>query len=193
MEPDQNTEKDDFAEFGSIKRSQTSAQDYNLNIQPSVNVNTKFSKKTVILVIIVLLILIGGGFTVFKSRTSLKKLVSTPTPTPSPVSTPVPTEAPKKTLNKSDWSFEVLNGSGESGLAKKIGDKIKELGYMVVKVGNADNQSLQKNQILVKKELLEKVDLVIADLKDIIKIASFGGELKDATASARIIIGKDSI
>ena len=50
--------------------------------------------------------------------------------------------------------------------------------------------SIEKFHI-IKDDLKEKIDLVIADLKDVVKIASIGGELKDSTASARIILGKD--
>lgn len=115
--------------------------------------------------------------------------VSTPAPTSKASSSPsIPNP-----LVRSDWSFEVLNGSGTSGLAKKIADKLQALGYPVVKTGNADKSNYSQTQIMVKKELLTKTDLVIADLKDIIRIASVEGQLDEGTASARIIIGKDSI
>lgn len=155
----------------------------------------KKSKKTLYFLIVLILILAVFGF-LFKSR--IKTLVTgspKPTPTPTVTSTPTPTPNP---LIRSDWSFEVLNGTSTSGQAKKLADKLIALGYPVVKTGNADKQSLpdgkqsyEVTQILVKKELMDKIDLVVADLKDTVKIASMAGELKDSTASARIIIGKD--
>lgn len=152
----------------------------------------KKSGKKFIFIILIIVVLAGIGFFLYKSRSSIKGLVSGPTPTPTPIATPAPTEAPK-VLERSEWSFEVLNGSGSTGLAKKIADRIKDLGYQVVKTGNADKSNYPITQILVKKDLAEKLDLVIADLTDTIKIASYAGELNDSTASARIILGKDSI
>ncbi len=185
------TEENKSFEFGPIKKHSLSDIENTSSIQQPLNTDTN-SKKTLILIIILLLILAVGGFMLFKNKSSIKKLVARPTPTPAPTATPAPTEAPK-ILERSQWSLEVLNGSGVTGLAKKVGDKLQGLGYPVVKTGNADKSNYLTTQILVKKDLAEKVDLVIADLKDIIKIASYGGELKDSTASARIILGKDSI
>ncbi len=182
---------DDFAQFGPIKKPILKDMDSSLNIGQPYH-QKKSGKKTTIFLIILLVVVLGAIFFTFKGKGSVKKMVSA-TPTPGPTFTPAPTETPKKTLDRSEWSLEVLNGSGATGLAKKIADKVKDLGYPLVKVGNADKDSYPKTQILVKKDLIEKVNLVIADLKDILKIASFGGELKDSTASARVIIGKDSI
>lgn len=104
---------------------------------------------------------------------------------------PSPTQAPKKTLERSEWSIEVLNGSGVPGTAKRIADQLTALGYQVVKTGNAGSSDYASTEVIVKNELLDKVDLLITDLKDVIKIASQSGDLKDSTASARIILGKE--
>lgn len=148
-------------------------------------------KKFIIwLSILAILALVVGWFittNVFKGEGGVKVEQDT---TPSP--TPTPTPAPEQKLNRSEWSIEVLNGSGTSGLAKKIADQLKDLGYNVIKVGNADKQTYTESQILVKSDLKEKIDPVIADIKDVIKIASGAGELKDSTASAQIIIGKEN-
>lgn len=148
----------------------------------------KKSKKTLYFLIVLILILAVLGF-LFKSR--IKTLVTgspKPTPTPTVTSTPTPTPNP---LIRSEWSFEVLNGTTTAGQAKKLADKLTALGYPVVKTGNADKDTYTQTEILVKKDLLDKIDLVVADLRDTVKIASMAGELKEGTASARIIIGKD--
>lgn len=149
------------------------------------------NKLTFILIILLLLLVFGGAFFF---RNKIKNLVVSnfPTPTPTPIATAQPTPTPNP-LVRSQWSFEVLNGSGESGLAKKIATKIQDLGYQVVKTGNADKSNYSQTQILAKQDVLDKLDLVIADLRDVIKIASIAGQLQEGTASARIIIGKDSI
>ena len=156
------------------------------------------SKKTFILILIMVGILLVTGFialatNLFNFRSQIKNLVvgeASPTPAPTSTSTFSPTPIPNP-LIRSDWSLEVLNGSGVSGLAKKVAEQLSDLGYPVVKTGNADKQTYKTTEILVKGDLKDRVDSVVADLRDVIKIASVAGELEEGTASARIIIGKD--
>lgn len=172
-----------------IKRSFIINSDNELKYEPK---DSQKLGKGVLLIIGLLAILLIGGFFLnqkFKilpgSSKTTQPQFPTPTPSPSPIPQPV--------RNRSDWSFEVLNGTGVTGEAKKIADKLKEQGYTVVKTGNTDKSNYSKTEMSAKKELLEKINLVIADLKDVIMIASVAGELTEGTASARIIIGKDSI
>ena len=146
----------------------------------------KAGKKWLLILIVLIIVLVIAGWSGF----IFKHPQPTPTPAPTPTATSVPTPTPNP-LIRSEWSFEVLNGSGVTGLAKKVADKINGLGYSVVKTGNADKDNYAKTQIFVKVDLKKRLDLVIADLKDAVKIASYSGELKDSTASARIILGKD--
>ena len=146
----------------------------------------KKSNRTFYIVILGIIVLIVVGVFIFN-----KKLIKGETVESSPSPSPTPTQTPKPALDRAQWSFEVLNGTEVTGAAKKVADQLKELGYKIVKTGNADKSNYEETQILVKDDLKEKIDLVIADLKDVIKIASVAGELKDSTASARIIIGKD--
>lgn len=158
--------------------------------QPMLSQSKPGRKKLITAAVIIVIVLAStwviksffGGSPESKTKTESQP-IQTPIPTPSP------TLAVK--LERSEWSFEVLNGSGVSGAAKKLADQLKSLGYQVVKAANADKDTYTQNQIYVKAELKDKVDLVIADLKDFVKIASVAGELEDSTASARIIIGKD--
>lgn len=180
---DDNQEK----EFSSIKKNFI----INNESTPAYEQKSSGKSKGVFLIIGLLLIILIVAAVLLRSR--IKSLVTgetKPAPIPTTITNvqPVPTPNP---LVRSDWSFEVLNGSGTAGLAKTLAFKIQELGYQVVKIGNADQSNYPQTEILVKKNLLERIDLVIADLKDIIKIASVAGELKEGTASARIIIGQD--
>lgn len=120
-----------------------------------------------------------------------RKNVTGPTPTPEPTSTPAPTVTPKPSFDRSEWSLEVLNGTGVTGAAKKLADKLVELGYKIVKTGNADRSDYEASQLFVAKDMKDKQDLLLEDLKKEISIASVSGELKDSTASARIIVGKE--
>lgn len=178
-------------ESSPIKRSFAINQDSELKYETKSS--AKKLGKTILLVVGLAVMLLVGGFFLNKRFKATPVPVATPTPLPSSTSTPQPI------LNRSDWSFEVLNGTEVIGEAKKVADEIRALGYPVVKTANADKSNYSQTQILAKKDLLDggasgtKIDLVIADLKDVIKIASVAGELTEGTASARIIIGKDSI
>lgn len=145
-------------------------------------------KKLVLVVILIILVTLSVVFFLMQ-RKNLSGPEKTPEPTVTPTFSPSPT--PKPALLRSDWSFEVLNGSGVTGRAKKVAEGLVALGYSVVKTGNADKDTYAVTQVFVKKDFTDKIDLVIADLRDTIKIASVAGELKDSTASARIILGKD--
>ena len=147
----------------------------------------KKGPKKIFVIAIVVIILLAGGFLL---RNKIKGWLTLSAPTPTPTQTPTPTPTPNP-LIRPEWSFEVLNGTSSPGLARKIADKLIALGYPVIKTGNADKDTYTQTEIQVKKDLQSKIDLVIADLKDTVKIASVGGELKEGTASARIIIGKD--
>ena len=152
----------------------------------------KNTKNTLFLIIVLVLVLLIAGGIIFRHKVNgfLKGVEQKVQPTSTPSPTPHPTPTPNP-LIRSDWSFEILNGSGVTGEAKKLADKLKDLGYPVVKSGNADKDNYLQTAVFVKKELEDKIDMVIFDIKDVIKIASIAGELKDSTASARIIIGKD--
>lgn len=175
-----------------IKRSFTVNKDREINYDFKSSDGKKSGKG--LLLVIIGVLLVAGLAGAYFFRHQMKSLVAgiNPTPVPSPLTTPSPVPTPNP-LVRSDWSLEILNGSGESGLAKKVAVKVQALGYQVVKTGNADKDNYTKTEILVKKDLLDKVDLVIADLKDTVRIASVAGQLQEGTASARIILGKDSI
>ncbi len=137
--------------------------------------------------VVLVIIAVVVGLKIFKSKKS-DSVQKEPAVSQTPSIIPTPGLNP---LVRSEWSFEVLNGSGVTGAAKKVADKLKEMGYQVVKVGNAEKDDYNSSQIFISSTFKDKVDLLVADIKDAIKIASIAGELKDSSASARIIIGKD--
>lgn len=182
--------EDDIRKVGSEMEEEPSQPQrfYRSSYQPDISLQKKGSKKPLMILILIILALVVLGVIFRHKINGFIKGEPTPTPTPSATLEPSPTPSP---LVRSDWSFEVLNGSGVTGQAKKLADKLKELGYPVVKSGNADKDTYSVTEIFVKPELKDKIDAVIVDLKDVIKIASIAGDLKEGTASARIIIGKD--
>lgn len=122
----------------------------------------------------------------------LLMLTSQPKPTKSTLVLPDEKKqvVKKPVLNKSDWNFEVLNGSGIPGEAKKAAEKLQSDGYNVIIVGNAEQADYEGTQVFIESDKTESKDLLITDLTGIFPGASYSGELTDSTASARIIIGK---
>lgn len=186
MDQEKDKEFDTLQDSEEVKDSETESHKFT-NTQSFYATPEKKNRKLLISITVIAIVVIVAVFFLISKRKNLLPIQG-PTPTPTATLEPTPTPNP---LIRSEWSFEVLNGSGVTGAAKKIADKLTQAGYVVVKSGNADKDNYETAQIFVKKGLEEKINLVIADLKDIVKIASVAGELKDSTASARIILGKE--
>lgn len=90
-------------------------------------------------------------------------------------------------LDKSSIYFEILNGSGVAGEARRIGNRIEEVGYKVVSTGNAARTN--GNKLYLSKTAQEFSEQIIADLTEF-DISTVSGVLTNSTASARLIIGK---
>lgn len=108
--------------------------------------------------------------------------------TQSEVPTATPTVA--MVLKREEWKIEVLNGSGIAGGAAKAASKLKELGYEVVKTGNAQVSASQTKVFVSSDKSAEEAKLVLEDLKSEFGELQVDGELKDSTASLRIVLGK---
>jgi len=103
-----------------------------------------------------------------------------------------PTKALEKAqIDKSEWTLEVLNGSGVAGAAAKAAAKLTEQGYTVISTGNADNQDYKKSELFVAENMQSKAQLLIDDLKDAYGLTEVKSILKDSTASAQIILGSE--
>ena len=175
----------------------------------------KINKRFIYLVFaIFVLILIFIGFKNFglskKGSIDQGALVTTPTlsPTetsiPSPSDSPTPsltsTPTPKPTINpidktsgldRSKLSITVQNGSGETGVASKGTDVLKNLGYNVVGIGNADNFDYSNVSIQVKSAKSEFLDLLKKDLGFSYTVSSASSNLSNGFSSdALVIIGK---
>jgi LCP family protein required for cell wall assembly len=62
--------------------------------------------------------------------------------------TPPPTAGELAAVKPSTITVEVLNGSGVPGLGKKLADRLRQEGYVVKQVGNADSFGYETTQIL---------------------------------------------
>lgn len=103
----------------------------------------------------------------------------------------VQSESPAVSFDRSQWSLEVLNGSGIAGLAKTSADKLEALGYKIVKVGNSGKNNVVKTEIQISEEFSGKSEELLKDISENFKDATVSGVLKDSTASARVILGSE--
>jgi hypothetical protein len=91
------------------------------------------------------------------------------------------------TFERGNITFEVLNGSGVPGAAKKAADSLQGLGYEVTGTGNTGQ--VAGNKLYLKTSVEGYLDNIITDLSGF-EISTVSGELTEGTASARLVIGK---
>ena len=97
----------------------------------------------------------------------------------------------KSGLDRSKLSIAVENGSGIEGVAGKAADILKELGYNVISIGNADNYDYQGVTIKVKKDKSNFINLLKQDLTRDYVIEFSASDLPSSSSSdCEIIIGK---
>lgn len=87
------------------------------------------------------------------SLTDFQKMMSMEQPTPSAAPTKKPTPTPQVDL--SAYTIKVLNGSGITGEAATLKDKLTAEGFKVGTTGNADASDYDKTEITVKKNVDE--------------------------------------
>jgi len=121
-----------------------------------------------ILIFAVVGVLLYAKLNYFKEDS--KKVVEVKEETTSLVS-PTPSS-----LAKGSIYLEILNGTGVVGEAGRIGKRIEELGYKVVKIGNAEKTD--KTQVFINKSLDGKLGVLFADLKNEINVSSPSGFLE---------------
>ncbi len=171
---------------------------------------------------ILFLLIVGGLFFFGRSKISgiMHKLSSSPTPTVTPSSTPEPTQVedtptpeetttpqetdtptPKPTqnpvdsatgLDRSTLTVEIQNGSGTVGVASKASDILKNLGYHVTAIGNADNFDYDNTTIMVRDTKSDFLSLLQKDLSGSYTVGSTSAALSaSSSADALVIVGKE--
>ncbi len=123
----------------------------------------------VILIVSVLAIVGVLGFFVFRGLRS----GGNPSPTPESVvegtaATPEPTATPS--IDKSKVKIEIQNGTGISGEAAYLQDRLRSLGYTNIKVGNATSQDNTTTTVTFAKTTPQAVvDEITAKLQELYK------------------------
>lgn len=114
------------------------------------------------LIIFIILLILGGAGIYFFTKSAAEP-IATPTPafnvTPieqTETSTPVPTKSPAP-VKKDEVSIEIKNGTGITGEAKLLADKLKALGYSDITAGNADTTDNTETTVTFSKTLSQSV------------------------------------
>ena len=124
---------------------------------------TKAPVNTVVLAVIIGAVIIAGLFVggLLVSNRSLP-FMSSPTPVPTPTTTPTPTPTPTP-LDLSQFSLQVLNGTGTPGQAGEVQDLLEEVGFEDVDTGNADSYDYQLTQVQLHPQTPSQLYQAIQD------------------------------
>lgn len=139
---------------------------------------TLVNKKLLIVFLIILLLssLTLSGIFFYRSRTKLKnEPETTPTPvievSPSPEATPL--SIPDTEVKLSDYSIQVLNGSGLAGEADFVEKILTAEGFDKINVGNADSYNYTDTQVELKENVpvtvFEAIDRALNDQYTVVK------------------------
>ena len=171
----------------------------------------KGNGKKIIGIVAIILVILGVVLLGLRnSKGSAKKEQVTPEPTietPTDEPTQEPTPETSTTLGKTtptprpttgavtsahDMAIQVLNGSGEAGVATTGRDFLKGKGYTNLETGNADNFDYQGVTIKIKSSRQKFLDTLSTDVKGKYTLSASGsGTLAEsALFDAQVIIGK---
>lgn len=87
-----------------------------------------------------------------------------PSPSPSSEVSSSPSPSPSPEANRSAFKVRVLNGTGKTGLAKTVSDKLKGLGYNLDKTANATNSAFTQTVLRSKTSSASISAQLIKDL-----------------------------
>lgn len=139
-------------------RSQPATDRQTFSTQPPP-LKKKSGKKWIILVLVLILIAVLSAVAYFLFRSPQEETPKQPFPEPTPVADsqePSPTPTPEPVV-RDEVSLEVLNGTGIAGEAALLREKLKELGYSEIKVGNAQGEARETTEVSFATSVPEPV------------------------------------
>lgn len=147
--------------------------------KPEYPSRSKGGKTVGLVIFLISLVVVGGAVFYFASlkENKEKEVKSTPEPfvvqetKEEGVVEATPSGTPKEeVVDKKSVSISVLNGTGITGEAAYLQDKLEALGYTDIKVGNAPKQDYVETVVKFSSSLSKSVvDEIVAELKKIYK------------------------
>ncbi len=67
-------------------------------------------------------------------------------------------------FSEKEITVEVLNGSGEAGIAREVADKLTEMDFQVVRIANADHYDYPSSQVIARAEPTEAARQVALEI-----------------------------
>lgn len=164
---------------------------------------SKSGTKLVIVVITILVVLggiVGGGVLVYRNATSSPTGSDSQSPLPDSTNpapgteqvdvTPSPIPSPQAEIDKSEFSINVLNGSGIAGEAGKVAALLEDADFETVDTGNADSYDFTGTEISVKAGNTALLSAIEAALEDVYEIGDTDLTLdEDSEYDAVITVG----
>ncbi len=161
-------------------------------VMPEISVHKKRPASLLVWAIVTIIVALATGGILFAvaKKTSPMKLFARPTPTPTAAPTATPTPAPK-TVDKTSFSIQVLNGGGTAGAAGKMKTFLEGKGYKVSATGNTDEYTYTTTEIHGKATMTDAIANLQADLKDTYTLSTVAADLSSsASADVQVIVGK---
>jgi len=158
----QTSEKVEENEIGSLKQSSERKIEHPSSGSSKVENRISFGLIVVITLVsaLVAAIVSGGVYVYLSGLEYLNKKQEEPEPittSPTPVPTPVNQQPKQEPIDLSQYSVQVLNGSGMIGAAKS-GEKILiQAGFKVNSTGNAANYNFKSTVVEAKDSVLPEV------------------------------------
>lgn len=159
-------------------------------------------RKNIYIAGILFFVILGaiGGFFAYRNMFPKKtkeptesKLIATPIPTK-----PLPPSAARAATQSADidlspYTITILNGSGRAGEAAKLEGILKDNGFNVAEIGNADRSDYEKTEIHHKDEVPKDVILGLDKIINTLYDFSIDTKLEEIAKSDILIIIGESI
>lgn len=137
--------------------------------------------------------------TVVFSLLNIKSQKSTTNASPTPTAQVISQEQESTQSGKMSevdltlYDIKVLNGSGKGGEAGKLEKTLKEKGFSVLEIGNADNSDYEKTKIQVKKKVSKDyLTKLIAVLEELFDVEDRENLDEDEDVDVIITVGRNS-
>lgn len=122
----------------------------------------KSKSRVRLIVFLVIILIVVGGLIFLLTKPDFEEVDQSPLPTP--VEEEIPTPTPQEEVVREGIKVNVLNGTGISKAASSLEEKLSDLGYEDISVGNASDQDYEEAYVLFSDDLSEAVRNDILEL-----------------------------